>query len=150
MFHASLFVLLSFFFWPLYCLTFWPLYCLTFWPLYCLTFWPLYCLTFWPLYCLTFPIDCLWLPPLASSSFSQISYSNLSSDIVSFLSAFNWIMTVKYRLYVRNRFIMVLFKTIKHMIFILMIKTTMFTVIHCNYLNRKIEQRYSNQHSIPI
>ena len=55
----SLSVLLSFFFWPLYCLSFfWPLYCLSFfWPLYCLSFffWPLYCLSFfWPLYCLSF------------------------------------------------------------------------------------------------
>ena len=42
----SLFVLLSFFFWSLYCLSFWSLYCLSFWSLHCLSFWSLYCLSF--------------------------------------------------------------------------------------------------------
>ena len=61
----SLFFLLSFFFWPLYCLFFWSLYCLFFWPLYCLFFWPLYCLFFWPLHCLFFlPLYCLFFWPL--------------------------------------------------------------------------------------
>ena len=57
---SVLFIFLSFFVWPLYCLSFWPLYCLSFWPLYCLSFWPLYCMSFWPLYCLSFwPLYCL-------------------------------------------------------------------------------------------
>ena len=67
---SVLFIFLSFFFWPLYCLSFWPLYCLSFWPLYCLSFWPLYCLTFWSLYCLSFwPLYCLSFWPLYCLSF---------------------------------------------------------------------------------
>ena len=52
MFCGSLFVLLYFFFWPLYCLFFffWPLYCLFFF------FWPLYCLFFFDIRILITPL----------------------------------------------------------------------------------------------
>ena len=82
MFCRSLFFLLFFFFWPLYCLFFfcWPLCCLSFflWPLCCLSFffWPLCCLFFffWPLCCLSFffwPLCCLsfFFWPLCCLSF---------------------------------------------------------------------------------
>jgi hypothetical protein len=54
---GSLFVRLSVFFWPLYCLSFF------FWPLYCLSFF------FWPLYCLSFFDLRLLITPLVSSTF---------------------------------------------------------------------------------
>ena len=50
----SLFVFVSFFFWPLCCLSFlWPLCCLSF-------FWPVCCLSFfWPVCCLSFDLRLL-------------------------------------------------------------------------------------------
>ena len=54
-FCTLLFVVLSLFFWPVYCLSlfFWPVYCLSlfFWPVYCLSlfFWPVYCLSLFDL-----------------------------------------------------------------------------------------------------
>jgi hypothetical protein len=97
-FCRSLFVLLSLFFWPLYCLfyrctasnypfgIFWPLHCLfyrctasdypfgIFWPLHCLFY---RCTAsnypfgiFWPLYCLFYRCTASDYLPLVSSNFS--------------------------------------------------------------------------------
>ena len=87
-----LFVILSFFFWPLCCLSFffWPLCCLSFffWPLCCLSFffWPLCCLSFFlcSLCCLSFYLRLL-ITILVSSILSCIGVIYGLATIVSFL-----------------------------------------------------------------
>jgi hypothetical protein len=94
MFCRSLFVLLSFFFWSLYCLSFDLLLLITslvsshFWSLYCLSFDLLLLITslvsshFWSLYCLSFHL--LLITSLVSSN--PFSFQDLYKKYGSFLS----------------------------------------------------------------